>query len=420
MQVGAFYYDWFLNRDRFSKTLRHYLQPQQTPLVKQNFEQHCKLAKGYGIDFLILNWEVKHAYKQNNLATFLQIAQKQQIKIALQFETQSFLVPNKKHRFELDKEGLIAPRTNYEMLLHETDMIKQFAEHEAWLTIENKPVLFFYVTRDMDFKYFEELWEKIRRNFFVAGDEVWWDKNPPIERLQCFDAIYPYNMYVNKGANKKKIFSHNGLTGNDWLDFVENKSWNKYKETIKDVDVQFFPSVLPGYNDRAVRHEADHYVIPRKEGLFFEQSLMSAQKYIQDGVVLITSFNEWYEDTQIEPIGPLEQWGEMTTESNKKFDLTCNCQYENYGFKYLNILLSWKKGVTINKSNNNEQNVQYNKMIDSKEVIKQLRMLVWDTELAHAETIQEAEQIASDLDLELPEGFEEFFELWLDGNLQLQ
>jgi hypothetical protein len=69
-----------------------------------------------------------------------------------------------------------------------------------------------------------------------------------------------------------------------------------------EVGVSFIPTIMPGYNDTAVRPEANHQVIHRSTDRFkalCESSVSLAES--NNNMILITSWNEWHEYTQVEP-----------------------------------------------------------------------------------------------------------------------
>ena len=69
-----------------------------------------------------------------------------------------------------------------------------------------------------------------------------------------------------------------------------------------DYSVGFVPNILPGFDDTAVRPEAQHPIIPRNRQLFTTQ-LQNALPLAHNPphMLMITSWNEWHEYTSIEP-----------------------------------------------------------------------------------------------------------------------
>ena len=151
-------------------------------------------------------------------------------------------------------------------------------------------------------------------DLFLVGDEIFWkvkegrsieeDSSEPIERrVQLFDAITAYNLYEGE-------FLHHA--GHEGLDAFFEESTDLYRryEDAAGSDTIIFPEVMPGYNDRVLRPRIDHYVIPRRTrpdaatGSTLEAMLERLAKPFLDSrlpVVLVTSFNEWNEGTQVEP-----------------------------------------------------------------------------------------------------------------------
>ena len=67
--------------------------------------------------------------------------------------------------------------------------------------------------------------------------------------------------------------------------------------------MQFIPSVGPGYDDSRIRPWNSHTRRARDHGAVYNR-MWSAAVALQPTVVSITSWNEWGEGTQIEPVRP--------------------------------------------------------------------------------------------------------------------
>lgn len=106
----------------------------------------------------------------------------------------------------------------------------------------------------------------------------------------------------------------------------------------------YIPSVMPGYNDRGVRDTGkaplSRRLTPKsREGSYFEASLKRALQLVDenaDNLLMVTSFNEWHEDTMIEPV-------EIEVETSEPEDLTSGLAYVGYGTLYLDLLKNYTR-----------------------------------------------------------------------------
>jgi len=66
--------------------------------------------------------------------------------------------------------------------------------------------------------------------------------------------------------------------------------------------LRLVPGVMPGYDDTPLRG-ADRVTINRRRGDFYRESWRVASRFISSGqpLLLVTSFNEWHDGTEIEP-----------------------------------------------------------------------------------------------------------------------
>jgi glycoprotein endo-alpha-1,2-mannosidase len=113
----------------------------------------------------------------------------------------------------------------------------------------------------------------------------------------------------------------------------------RWKTIASELGCAYIPSVMPGFNDRGVRQTGKVPLSRRltpggREGSFFEASLKRALQLVDknaDNLIMVTSFNEWHEDTMIEPV-------EIEVETSEPSDLTDGLPYVGYGTLYLELL----------------------------------------------------------------------------------
>jgi hypothetical protein len=80
-----------------------------------------------------------------------------------------------------------------------------------------------------------------------------------------------------------------------------SRTGSAFRRVAAERRVAFVPGVLPGYDDRAFRPDQGHHVL--SEPQLFERGLALAGRYVDRklGLMTVTSWNVWHEDTQIEP-----------------------------------------------------------------------------------------------------------------------
>lgn len=360
LSVGAYYYPWHgRNPDRHwgnEGYLRNDLNVRQEPFLGEYsnqdralVDQHFQWAQDYGIDFLICSWWGIGSYEDTSIKDYMLKSENAgDTKIALFFESTGLLKsgrdtvgpwPDTFFDKEGEREAALIGNISY--------IAETYFDHPMFLRVDGKPVLYFYTTWSFYGNYeqaFTNLRETIRSKYghdmYLVGDAVIWAM-PPF-KFKLFDAVTTYNPYFNM------FWFHDGfLDDTGFVDNVESL-YMKNQKLAESMGVDFIPNVIPGYNDRSVRIEADNFPIPRETsrvldgtGTFstFASFLNMARRVIakstttseRDPVVMITSFNEWHEDTQIEPV-------KNTSSSITPELLTSNYTYESYGFKLLEMV----------------------------------------------------------------------------------
>lgn len=364
--VGAHYYSWYPGN--WSKgCLRRILEPEQFPMLGYYdswdinvVEQQIAWCSRYGVDFLTLDWwhgrEEQTEYIRD---VFLKARNIQDIDFCIFYETWSLGFDHDIGSTMFDDK--VADKFVESIL----GLADEFFSHPSYLRVNGRPVIILYLTRTLAGD-FQGAVKRLRRELakkghdvFIIGDEVFWKVTPVVKknvvphplvtvpqeaRIGCFDAITSYNMYENE------IKSHAGYgSENSYIRDVAAK----YDEYLAaDKDVYFVPGVIPGYNDRAGRLASDHYVMPRRwsvdlaEGSFFEKVIDELALKYEDSrlnMFMITSWNEWNEDTAIEPMKSLGSTDRDRGDTG--IDYTCGYKYAGYGMTYLEILRDKVVGI---------------------------------------------------------------------------
>ena len=322
-------------------------------------EQHIAWASRHGIDFLALDWW-PGVDKVNSVISesFLKARNIGDIKFCLFYESYG--------------AGF---RAEYGSTIFSDEMTENFAadvlkmadlffDHPSYLHVNGRPVVFFYVTRTFYGKYAQAL-ERIRAELgkkgidpYLIGDEIFWkvtattpnragekgvevkevpafSQHPQKERIRLFDAITSYNMYESEYP------AHGGYGAESRHIPDVIAKFREYREACGG-KVALVPNVMPGYNDRGDRPNDKHYAIPRQwaeggaEGSFLARSFdLLGFPFADPGLnmIMITSFNEWNEDTAIEPTQTTAPTAADSSESGDFF--TQGFTYQGFGTTYL-------------------------------------------------------------------------------------
>ncbi len=338
--VGAYYYLW--NPENFAGgTLRAHLVPPQLPASSLVNSQSPKTAarditnaRRAGINFFAVDWWPYNAgYSGENyeaadsaMKDFMAAPNIAKIRFAMFYETWNL-------GFEPGRES--TPVT-FQMELHfDSDMLtfaNDYFRSPSYLRIHGRPVVFLYLTRTLTgdvagmIKGARTVLEAHGFNPFFIGDEIFWrvtpenpnpagpilTTTPQVNRIEQFDAITSYILYYgdpNFFLGPTKDFT--GYPGTTNIVADERRLLSEYSAAT-DGRVPVIPDVSSSFNDRGFRLPTNHPAQPRQwlpgEGpastldhLFRCVALPEVDPALP--IVMVTSWNDWNEDTGIEPIG---------------------------------------------------------------------------------------------------------------------
>ena len=349
LTVGAYYYAWY-GQDGAQWSLgtpRAELDRPEQPLLGRYdsaspavIAQHYSWAQQYGVDVFFCSWRGPGTGDDVTIRDdLLPSPARGPTQIALMYESLERLGLGADDRIQLTEEST-------QTLLDDFDyMARTYFDRPGYYRIDGRPVVILYASRILRGDVAGAI-GAIRLHLlttygvdpYLIGDEVDWDLAPDPERIRLFDAITGYTLYSRTQAA-------------GWpsqLGYVQalGRRERQFQRVAQAEGVALIPDALPGFNSRAVRPLAGEHVLPRALGprssqvSLFASTLALAGSLVDPSLHLlaVTSWNEWNEDTQIEPtaLGPLLTTGPA--------ELTQGYAYQPYGLGLLELLRRFTDG----------------------------------------------------------------------------
>jgi glycoprotein endo-alpha-1,2-mannosidase len=345
--VAASYYPWYTPADFdyvecYLGTLRYELSPPQPPILgkydsrqQDVVTQHIAWSTAAGVNVWAMEWVQPDDF--------------------LDATIRNFILPNphiSDIRFAIIYDYAIRFNGDFNLTSAKVDtmiadfkyLAKTYFVHPSYLTVDqNRPVVFIYVTRALNpVSSVQQMASAIRAamvdagwSVYLIGDEYYALTPPNPTRIAIWDGIFGYDVYLR--------FS--GYSDDNGYLALHRTRHDEYQATAQQLGVDFVASLMPGFNDRAVRRVcANNPALARRTSAAAQEGSMF-RSFLRDialphalnsklKMLHITSFNEWHEDTQIEP----SVITAPTTTSPTGTQYTQGLIYEGYGALYLDII----------------------------------------------------------------------------------
>ncbi|KGG26700.1 MULTISPECIES: glycoside hydrolase family 99-like domain-containing protein [unclassified Prochlorococcus] len=318
--IGSYYYPWYTierwkwGQDVMGKPL---LGPYNNSDQKV-INKHIDWAQDAGIDYFIYSWlgtnKKEHGPESKITDNFIRQTSKVNYKIMPLYETPLALNQSPDN---IDFDQKYWPRVNAgdQFIKDMLAFSNQAHNSEHFLRINNCPRVAIYLARNMlnQDKYFNKLKKALaNRNQcldFTADVSFWNSSDKPLARsnqssehqwawlANNFSAVFGYNMY----SHDINVYEIQGDLAFDKI-FLKAKSVNqkKWEKRSHDVGLKYHYSIQPGYDDRPLRGN-ERPAAPSSEKFLLKDWERIYASLSKDDHILITSFNEWYEGTAIEP-----------------------------------------------------------------------------------------------------------------------
>jgi glycoprotein endo-alpha-1,2-mannosidase len=337
--VGAYYYLWY-PQNLAQGTLRADLVPSQAPSASSldsnkeaNAVRDIRQAHRAGIDFFAVDWWPHiaglsgrdYASADKAMGAFLSASNISEIKFCMFYETWNL-------GFDPGRES--TPVTTEMERRFDTDMeyfARRYFSNTSYLRIKGRPVVFLYLTRTLTgdvagmIQGARSKLEKMGVDPYFVGDEVYWrvtpelplpdsailTTQPQVARIEQFDAITAYTLYYgDPETSLGPTADFIGYPGTTNVVRDELALLRVYRDATHG-RVPVIPDISPGFNDRGVRLSTNHPAQPRQwlpgdgpastlDAMFRDVAVPSLDATLP--MVMVTAWNEWNEDTGVEPI----------------------------------------------------------------------------------------------------------------------
>ena len=292
-RVLAFYYPWYtsplgpsthydhwedVTEDSIYNSAHYPLHGAYDSNDENIIRSHMAMAKQAGIDAFIVSWWGIRSYEEKPLPAILSLADEMDMDVSLYYES-------------------VRELTKDDMVMELTYMFNSYASYPAFLRDSGTPVVFVYAVsaygRGPDF------WLEVRQGLEEnVGDVVLIGDTSDAAFLGVFDG---FHNYINLQENVEVLYGESidrlevGYSPLDDDDLFAAA----YSGEVVTVAVKpFMVTVTPGF-DCTSWGRFDPYV-SREDGETYNRYWETALD-LDPHAVLVTSWNEWHEGTEMEP-----------------------------------------------------------------------------------------------------------------------
>lgn len=266
----AFYFPWYKDADWISR--QNLKDAPSQPYNSQDgtaIARHIDQAQGAGIGGFIVSWQGLGSYTDQALPKLLQAAEQKDFAISVRFET-------------LNNQG--QPRAQSELAQQLIILLNNYGPHPAFMKVAGRPVVFVGDSVLVPTQTWSAVFGLVRAqglDGFFLGESATQDD------LDVFDSLYTYTV-TDFGNLGPFVFA------------VRPASRYRHFFSATPRLVLKTATVQPGYDDELVAAAGEAKIVDRKDGLSY-QSVIDAVVYRDQEWILISTWNQFYENTHVEP-----------------------------------------------------------------------------------------------------------------------
>ncbi|MHB8894621.1 MAG: endo-1,3-alpha-glucanase family glycosylhydrolase [Candidatus Geothermincolia bacterium] len=300
MPVLAFYYPWYETSDCWAspllgdRPLRKYSSGDEHAVRAQIRE-----ARSAGIDGFICSWWGPDSSTDANFRMLLDVAASEGFTVCPYLETLTAGT----------EPGTSVGRSEDELHSWLAYLIGKYGGHRAFTRAGGKPLVPVWASDAVPLESWSRIFGWLRAEGFDATYLAnFANSEPRLDTLDVFDGLHAYNVLniVGTGADVGKLTETYETTG---------RAVRNYHMLGGGDPRIWAPSAMPGYDDTRIPERNGGAVLDRADGAFYRSTLEAAVASKPDAL-FITSWNEWWEHSYIEPS---ESYGNKYLEITKEY-----------------------------------------------------------------------------------------------------
>jgi len=343
--TGVHYFQWYGTPTDEAhhidgESLRSLLIPEQPPMLgyyssrdPKVIRQHLEWVREYGIDFISLLWNRNNTFEKVTLNDhILPIIAGSNIKFMVEYGPHN-LVQN------FNDSLVVIDDVLEEKLVNDfISIAEDYFDHPNYLTVDSSYAVYLYISRLFTGNYVQAF-ERVRNelhergyDLYLIGDEMAFG-NLNGQHVQYLDAVSPYIVHSQRHDGypvDKDFFADLSIQATQW------------EEVTKPVGISIIPNATMGINKRW--EDLNVITLPPQSTpgaactSTLEEFIKAMLPFIdpQLKMIFLTAWNEWHEDTILEPIAEIPATSTDVSASGSLY--TEGYFYEGHGFKPLEVI----------------------------------------------------------------------------------
>jgi hypothetical protein len=282
--IWAFYYPWYVDDWDTSILLD---EPAIGYYSSANFhvmKSHIESASASGIDGFISSWWGPGDYTDTNLKSLLDIARDRSFKVMINFET-----------LTTNAEGETVPLASATIQNWLSYAISRYKNHPAYMKVGGKPVIVLWASEAVSVATWEQIFAALRAKgkdaVYISMVSGSW---PTLRSLDNAAGWHTYNilMVIQKAEQVPTLLAQV---------YARNKRAVRHYPLVLGTSAPriWCATAQPGYDDHLIPGRTTP-ILKRRSGDLYRETLDAAETSDPDWI-FITSWNEWWEHTYIEP-----------------------------------------------------------------------------------------------------------------------